>query len=205
MEHVRLGIPTSTPLAVQQWDGIIAVNYAARKFGVKRGDRADVTLKKCPQIKLVHVETISADSATADGSGGGGGGGGNNEADAAATAGAAGARRDKGACKVSLERLPARCVHCTEQYIPYHTVLLRRTSQYFDAFDNESDSRWKGISTGRRKFKFIVRSDLLAGGCKSSAFDFHHFRHKIGASSAFSASLMFFSHNEAVGQKPVGS
>lgn len=104
VEHVRLGIPTSTPLAVQQWDGIIAVNYSARKFGVKRGDRADATLKKCPHIRLVHVDTISADSAVADGSGGEGG-----DKAGAATAGAAGARRDKGACKVSLERLCARC------------------------------------------------------------------------------------------------
>lgn len=89
---MRLGIPTSTPLAVQQWDGIIAVNYSARKFGVKRGDRADTALSKCPQIKLVHVETIGADSVA------------DEEAGASAAVGATGAGPDKGACKVSLER-----------------------------------------------------------------------------------------------------
>ena len=100
VEHVRLGIPTSTPLAVQQWDGIIAVNYSARKFGVKRGDRAEGALSKCPQIKLVHVETISADSALDCGVDGG-----DEEAGAAAAGGpTGGTRHDKGACKVSLER-----------------------------------------------------------------------------------------------------
>ena len=88
VEHVRLGIPMSTPLAVQQWDGLIAVNYEARKFGVKRGDRADAARQKCPEIMLVHVETISA-----------------NPADAAGDeAGKVDARPDKGASKVSLER-----------------------------------------------------------------------------------------------------
>lgn len=78
----------STPLAVQQWDGLIAVNYEARKFGVKRGDRADAARQKCPQIVLVHVETINANPV--DGTGD--------------EAGQVGARPDKGASKVSLER-----------------------------------------------------------------------------------------------------
>ncbi|CAN0553521.1 unnamed protein product, partial [Ectocarpus sp. 8 AP-2014] len=82
VEHVRLGIPTSVPLAVQQWDGLIAVNYEARKSGVKRGDRTAAAKQKCPQITLVHVETIGADDELDD----------------------AGTRHDKGACKVSLER-----------------------------------------------------------------------------------------------------
>ena len=87
-----MGIPTSTPLAVQQWDGIIAVNYSARKFGVKRGDRAETALGKCPQIKLVHVETIGADPMA------------DEEAGVSASAGVIRPSADKGACKVSLER-----------------------------------------------------------------------------------------------------
>lgn len=35
---MMVGMPVQ-PLAVQQWEGLIAVNYAARAFGVKRGDR----------------------------------------------------------------------------------------------------------------------------------------------------------------------
>ncbi|CAK9004031.1 unnamed protein product [Durusdinium trenchii] len=49
----------SPPAAVQQWDGLIAVNYAARAAGVKRGMRAADAQKACPNIVLVHVETIS--------------------------------------------------------------------------------------------------------------------------------------------------
>jgi len=49
----------SPAAAVQQWDGLIAVNYAARAHGVKRGMRAADARKACPDITLVHVETIS--------------------------------------------------------------------------------------------------------------------------------------------------
>lgn len=33
VEQKRLNIPTEVPCAVQQWDGLIAVNYAARAAG----------------------------------------------------------------------------------------------------------------------------------------------------------------------------
>jgi DNA polymerase eta len=32
------GISMEIPLAVQQWQSLIAVNYAARKFGISRHD-----------------------------------------------------------------------------------------------------------------------------------------------------------------------
>eukprot|EP00435_Cladocopium_sp_Y103_P035028 s793_g9.t1 len=66
VEHRRLGLGKppwtsreSPAAAVQQWDGLIAVNYAARAHGVKRGMRAADARKACPDITLVHVETIS--------------------------------------------------------------------------------------------------------------------------------------------------
>ena len=61
VEHKRLGIPMSEPLAVQQWDSVIAVNYAARApaFGIKRGMKADECKRRCPSIHLVHVELIA--------------------------------------------------------------------------------------------------------------------------------------------------
>lgn len=34
VEQQRLSIPTDVPCAVQQWNGLIAVNYAARAAGV---------------------------------------------------------------------------------------------------------------------------------------------------------------------------
>ncbi|MCO5562883.1 hypothetical protein L7F22_016519 [Adiantum nelumboides] len=61
VEHARLGIPPEKPLAVQQWEGLIAVNYAARAAGIVRHDRVADALRKCPDLQLVHVETIGND------------------------------------------------------------------------------------------------------------------------------------------------
>eukprot|EP00198_Chlamydomonas_reinhardtii_P010781 XP_001700118.1 DNA polymerase eta/iota [Chlamydomonas reinhardtii] len=60
VEQKRLGIPREQPVAVQQWDGLIAINYAARAAGVTRHMRVREAKKLCPQLRLVHVETISA-------------------------------------------------------------------------------------------------------------------------------------------------
>jgi len=58
VEHRRLGIDRSVPLAVQQWAGLIAVNYAARSRGVGRFCDIQEAKSRCPDLKLVHVETI---------------------------------------------------------------------------------------------------------------------------------------------------
>ncbi|KAJ3037334.1 DNA-directed DNA polymerase eta rad30 [Rhizophlyctis rosea] len=50
VEHVRLGIPTSVPLCVQQWNGLIAVNYAARAAGIKRHCTTEEALVKCSGV-----------------------------------------------------------------------------------------------------------------------------------------------------------
>ncbi|EQC30566.1 hypothetical protein SDRG_11624 [Saprolegnia diclina VS20] len=62
VEAVRLGIPDGEPVAVQQWGSLLAVNYAARPFGVSRSDYIVDARKKCPQIHLPHVETIGEGS-----------------------------------------------------------------------------------------------------------------------------------------------
>ncbi|GJD12829.1 N-acetyltransferase eso1 [Galdieria sulphuraria] len=58
VESVRLGLDPSTPLCVQQWDGVIAVNYAAREYGISRHERIEKVKEKCPNCVLVHVETV---------------------------------------------------------------------------------------------------------------------------------------------------
>jgi DNA polymerase eta len=58
VEHVRLQIPNDEPLAVQQWHSVIAVNYAARKAGVKRGMNVKEVKSLCATIHLIHVELI---------------------------------------------------------------------------------------------------------------------------------------------------
>jgi DNA polymerase eta len=56
-EVVRLGIPEDQPLAVQQWQGLIAVNYPARVFGVNRHAVISEAKKLCPQLICQHVAT----------------------------------------------------------------------------------------------------------------------------------------------------
>lgn len=57
VEAVRLGLPEDTPLAVQQWQGLIAINYPARAFGLGRHITATEAKKLCPDIVLQHVAT----------------------------------------------------------------------------------------------------------------------------------------------------
>ncbi|KAF3940361.1 hypothetical protein ABW19_dt0202327 [Dactylella cylindrospora] len=54
---VRLGVPEDQPLAVQQWDALIAVNYPARKFGINRMRNVEEAKRKCPELIAVHVAT----------------------------------------------------------------------------------------------------------------------------------------------------
>ncbi|OBT75546.1 hypothetical protein VF21_05828 [Pseudogymnoascus sp. 05NY08] len=56
-EMVRLGVPEDKPLAVQQWQSLIAVNYPARKFGISRMITATEARKLCPDAILQHVAT----------------------------------------------------------------------------------------------------------------------------------------------------
>ncbi|KAL4904499.1 hypothetical protein BDW74DRAFT_25417 [Aspergillus multicolor] len=57
-EMVRLGTPRETPLAVQQWDSLIAINYPAREFGITRMIGAREAKAKCADIVLQHVATF---------------------------------------------------------------------------------------------------------------------------------------------------
>ncbi|KAH0605144.1 uncharacterized protein H6S33_005126 [Morchella sextelata] len=60
VETKRLSLPADEPLAVQQWQNLIAVNYAARAHSVTRHETATDALKRCPQLRLVHVATWRA-------------------------------------------------------------------------------------------------------------------------------------------------
>ncbi|KAF6239643.1 hypothetical protein HO173_002189 [Letharia columbiana] len=56
-EGVRLCIPEEQPLAVQQWQGLIAINYPARKFGLNRHITITEARKLCPDLIMQHVAT----------------------------------------------------------------------------------------------------------------------------------------------------
>ncbi|KAF2086349.1 DNA/RNA polymerase [Saccharata proteae CBS 121410] len=56
-EMVRLGVPEDQPLAVQQWQGLIAINYPARKYGLNRHITITEAKKLCPELIMQHVAT----------------------------------------------------------------------------------------------------------------------------------------------------
>jgi DNA polymerase eta len=56
-EMVRLGCSEDQPLAVQQWQGLIAINYPARAFNLNRHVTIADAKKACPQIICQHVAT----------------------------------------------------------------------------------------------------------------------------------------------------
>lgn len=56
-ETVRLGIDPAKPLAVQQWQGLIAINYPARAYGLNRHVTITEAKEKCPEIICQHVAT----------------------------------------------------------------------------------------------------------------------------------------------------
>ncbi|KAF2764332.1 sister chromatid cohesion protein Eso1 [Teratosphaeria nubilosa] len=56
-ETVRLGVDPALPLAVQQWQGLIAINYPARAYGLNRHVTITEAKEKCPEIICQHVAT----------------------------------------------------------------------------------------------------------------------------------------------------
>ncbi|KAK5259758.1 N-acetyltransferase eso1 [Exophiala xenobiotica] len=56
-EMVRLRVAESQPLAVQQWQGLIAINYPAREYGLNRHVTVTEAKNKCPEIVVQHVAT----------------------------------------------------------------------------------------------------------------------------------------------------
>jgi DNA polymerase eta len=60
VERKRLDLAEDVPLCVVQWNSILAVSYAARAAGIKRGATPQEAKSKCPECVLVHVETVDA-------------------------------------------------------------------------------------------------------------------------------------------------
>ena len=58
VEMKRHNLDVSKPMAVQQWNSIIALNYAAKGLGVKRSMTVYDALCVCPELTLVHVSTF---------------------------------------------------------------------------------------------------------------------------------------------------
>ena len=50
-------------MGVLQWQSLIALNYIAKKAGVKRGMQSFDALDVCPDMIFVHVATIIVNDA----------------------------------------------------------------------------------------------------------------------------------------------
>ena len=61
VEMKRHGVPDDQPLGVLQWRSLIAVNYAAKSQGVRRGMTAYEALAACPRCMFAHVATLGLD------------------------------------------------------------------------------------------------------------------------------------------------
>ena len=55
VEQVRLGLDPSTPVVCQQWNGVIAVNYPARSFGISRFNTIPECKAKCPNLVCAQL------------------------------------------------------------------------------------------------------------------------------------------------------
>lgn len=55
VEQIRLNLTSEDPVVCAQWQSLIAVSYAARKYGIGRMDSLESALKKCPNLVVAHA------------------------------------------------------------------------------------------------------------------------------------------------------
>lgn len=55
---MRLNLKKTDPVVCLQWQGLIAVSYAARRYGISRHETMADAKKKCPNIIFAHVATF---------------------------------------------------------------------------------------------------------------------------------------------------
>ncbi len=55
VEQIRLGLTRNDPVVCVQWSSLIAVSYAARKYGINRMDNLETAKLKCPNLIAAHT------------------------------------------------------------------------------------------------------------------------------------------------------
>lgn len=55
VEQIRLNLSIDDPVVCVQWLTLIAVSYAARKYGINRMDNVKSAREKCPEVILAHA------------------------------------------------------------------------------------------------------------------------------------------------------
>ncbi|ODV87135.1 hypothetical protein CANARDRAFT_187766, partial [[Candida] arabinofermentans NRRL YB-2248] len=54
-EQLRLGLTSEDPVVCLQWQSLVAVSYAARKYGIGRMDTLQSAKEKCPNLIVAHT------------------------------------------------------------------------------------------------------------------------------------------------------
>jgi len=181
VEHRRLNIPRECPLAVQQWDGLIAVNYQARARGILRHMRAREAKLHCPELRLVHVETIGTDrdivAAVAEGT----------QIGSSASMGNRAMQPNKNAEKACLERYrlaSAEILDIIRKEVPSTTIEKASIDEvYVDVtslVDAEMDKRGCSAEECAETAVFSWGS-IVVGGCSLRSTVCNHQRLALGA------------------------
>ena len=55
VEQIRLNLTDQDPVVCAQWNSVIAVSYASRKFGITRMDTIASCKSKCPNVIIAHA------------------------------------------------------------------------------------------------------------------------------------------------------
>lgn len=55
VEQIRLNLTNQDPVVCAQWNSVIAVSYASRKFGITRMDTIASCKSKCPNVIIAHA------------------------------------------------------------------------------------------------------------------------------------------------------
>ena len=55
VEQIRLNLTDQDPVVCAQWNSVIAVSYACRKFGITRMDSIASCKSKCPNVIIAHA------------------------------------------------------------------------------------------------------------------------------------------------------
>ena len=136
VESQRLRLDPAAPLAVRQWQGLIAVNYAARKAGVTRHMTAREASRICPTIALAHVETLGDNGASDGGSVVFGGRGGDGAPSSSSSAAApeqqfVPRKSDRKACLLRYRDASSRVLQALRSFFPTGTVIEKASIDEF--------------------------------------------------------------------------
>lgn len=170
VERQRLGLDDQVPLVVEQWGGIIAVSYPAKRLGITRHMRVkDVQALNIQDVKFIHVETIGVDGVI--GEAGDLGGGGRPK------------RSDEKACLERYRRANLEILEVIHSELPGSTVERASIDEVFVDVTALVDEELKSVDS-LREGKVFAWNSVIVGDVPLRAADTSAIRLAIGAKIA---------------------